>query len=167
MQKRWEYVGHTSWVPGENIPALVKGGAQGGHSLNAAGLQFFGNCVTNLGKVPPELRQRLYMELSGRHTVRAVDVVTLVSILGGVSSKTARSWHNALDTRGWASAFQHGDLAGESFEVAVGTSDGVVEDVEDALPTLPMNEEIAMTDRDQELDRYSEGRPPEIGRAHV
>jgi len=90
MQKRWEYVGHKSWVPGKNIPALVKGGAQGGHSLNAAGLQFFGNCVTNVGKVSPELRQRLYMELSGRRTVAVVDAVTLVSALGGVSSTPDR-----------------------------------------------------------------------------
>ena len=51
MQKRWEYVGHKSWVLGENIPALLKGGAQGGHSLNAAGLQCFGKCVMNVGKV--------------------------------------------------------------------------------------------------------------------
>ena len=90
MQKRWEYVGHKSWVPGENIQALVKGGAQRGHSLNAAGLHFFGKCVMNVGKVSPELRQRLYMELSGRRTVAVVDAVTLVSALGGVSSTPDR-----------------------------------------------------------------------------
>jgi hypothetical protein len=81
-----------------------------------------------------------------------------------MSRKTARSWHNALDERGWASAFQHGDvsvaLAGESFEVAVGTSNGVVGDVLPDL-VLPINKEIAMTESDQELDRYLESRPPE------
>jgi len=168
QQSRWVYNGHKNWVPGQNCPALVKGGLQGGHSLNAAGLQFFGNCVTNMGKVSPELRQQLYTELvSGRRTAAAVDVVTLVSALGGVSSKTARSWRDTLDKRGWASAFQHGDVsvasASESFEVAVGTSNGGGIDEDMLLPDFvqPMNEEIAMRDRDQELDDYLESCPPE------
>ena len=168
------YNGHKNWVPGQNCPALVKGGLQGGHSLNAAGLQFFGNCVTNMGKVSPELRQQLYKELvSGRRTAAAVDVVTLVSALGGVSSKTARSWRDTLHKRGWASAFQHGDVwvasASESFEVAVGTSNGGGIDEDMLLPDFvqPMNEEIAMRDRNQELDDYFGVLPTRVQTAWV
>ena len=165
MAGRWEYNGHESWVPGKNMPALVKGGSQGGQSLNAAGLQLFGNCVESAGKLSPDLRKQLYIELSGRHTVATVDAVTVVSALGGVSSKTARSWFNILKARGWASAFTHSDrvlaVGGETpqVQVAVGTWDGAFEG---ELPdfVLPTSEALAVTDS-EELNRYLESRPPE------
>ena len=57
-----------------------------------------------------ELRERLYMELSGRRTVAIVDAVTLVSALGGVSSTPDRpeAWRRRRPERlplaHWASA---------------------------------------------------------------
>ena len=66
MVDRWSYASNVSWVPGENIPALQRGGFNGGASINAAGMQLFGNCVTNLGRLPRETLLELYSTLSGK-----------------------------------------------------------------------------------------------------
>ncbi len=135
MVDRWAYIGHSCWVPGQNIPALQKGGFQGGFSLNAAGLQLFGNCVTNASKLSDELRRQAYTAITGSKTVANIDAVTLISVLGGVSRKTARSWFQALNDRGWVSAFTHcstGDDHGEAM-AAVGAMEAAVGAVEAAM----------------------------------
>ena len=87
MADRWSYASNASWVPGENIPALHAGGVNGGHSLNAAGMQLFGNCVSNLGRFLGKTLQELYSTLTGDTTAPhdSVDAVTVTAVLAGVS----------------------------------------------------------------------------------
>jgi hypothetical protein len=172
MADRWAYVGHTDWVLGENIPALTKGGPRGGQTLNAAGWQFFGNCVTNAGKLPDELRRLVFASLTGSKPVAHVDPVTFVSSVGGVSRKTARSWFHALNERGWASAFTckdaHGTTPGTTvavepngasrlLEAAVGTPDALAE-----LPAVLPSVVVDTESDDEGLDSYLNSGPREL-----
>ena len=86
MADRWSYASNASWVPGENIPALHAGGVNGGHSLNAAGMQLFGNCVSTLERVPRQTLKELYRTLTG-HTRAPVDAVPVAAVLGRVHRK--------------------------------------------------------------------------------
>ena len=88
MADRWSYASNASWVPGENIPALHAGGVNGGHSLNAAGMQLFGNCVSNLERLPMKTLKELYSTLTGHITgVHSVDAVSVAAVLGGCTEK--------------------------------------------------------------------------------
>ena len=143
MAGRWSYSSNTMWVPGQNIPALRAGGIQGGQSLNAAGMQLFGNCVKNAGRLPSKTLHELYVTLTGKKNALGVDAVSVVAALGGVSIKTARQWYNQMDAMGWSSAFTPGQssiVAGAkqekeldvgSSQVAVGTfgSEALLPDV--------------------------------------
>ena len=109
MEGRWSYDSGECWVPGENIPALRSGGVNGGCSLNAAGMQLFGNCVRNLERLPGETLKELYTTLTGQVKTSAVDAVSVASMLGGVHRKTARLWYKSLNARGWSAAFTRGN----------------------------------------------------------
>ena len=87
MEGRWSYHSWECWVPGENIPALHAGGVNGGCSLNAAGMQLFGNCVRNLECLPGETLKELYTTLTGHIRTYAVDAVLVASMLGGGTEK--------------------------------------------------------------------------------
>ena len=90
MADRWSYASKASWVPGENIPALHAGGVNGGHSLNAAGMQLFGNCVSNLERLPMMTLKELYITLTGSIRARDVDTVSVAAVLGwGAPEKCA------------------------------------------------------------------------------
>ena len=143
MAGRWSYSSNTMWVPGQNIPALRAGGIQGGQSLNAAGMQLFGNCVKNIDGLASKTLNELYVALTGKKTASCVDAVSVVAALGGVSFKTARKWYNQMDAMGWSSAFTPGqssivpgakqkkELDVGSSQVAVGTfgSEALLPDV--------------------------------------
>ena len=60
-----DYASRASWVPGENISVVQRGGVKGSHTLNAAGMQMFVNCVSNLGRLPTKTLQELYNSLTG------------------------------------------------------------------------------------------------------
>ena len=60
-----DYASRASWAPGENISVVQRGGVKGSHTLNAAGMQMFGNCVSNLGRLPAKTLQELYNSLTG------------------------------------------------------------------------------------------------------
>ena len=47
-----------SWIPGENVPALVSNGSA--EVLNLVGLQLIGNLVTNFKQIPAEVLMPLY-----------------------------------------------------------------------------------------------------------
>ena len=108
MADRWSYASNASWVPGENIPALHAGGVNGGHSLNAAGMQLFGNCVSNLERLPMKTLKELYSTLTGNITAPCVDAVSVAAVLGGVHRKTARQWSASLRAKDWSAAFTQG-----------------------------------------------------------
>ena len=152
MATRWAYASSDPWSPGVNVPALQKGGARGGASLNAAGIQCFGNCVTNLEKLPAKSLKGLFIARSGnRQTGPAVDAVAVVAELGGLCRKTARGWHASLKEKGWPSAFTEGQKA----EVSVGTTVGLavgtlVQEDGDTLPyVLPA---VCLSDDDEESE---------------
>ena len=112
MADRWSYASNASWVPGKNIPALRAGGVNGGHSLNAAGMQLFGNCVSNLERLPMKTLKELNSTLTGRsHCVGGawVDAVSVAAVLGGVHRKTARRWYASLNAKEWSAAFTPGN----------------------------------------------------------
>ena len=156
MADRWAYPSLDPWIPGLNIPALRKGGHHGGVSLNAVGLQFFGNCVVNSERLPDHLRLELYKIFTGNTMVSKVDAVGFVAMLGGVSTKTARGWKNALEQKGWAAAFTPGrgsrDACGKTqIQEAVGSAEAHSD--ESALPdVLP-----AIADPAEKSDEGSEG----------
>ena len=108
MASRWSYRGADSWIPGQNIPAVGRGGSSHRQSLNAAGIQFFGNCITNAAKLPHAVQKEIYTALTGHRHHPKVDAVTVVSVLGAVSLKTARSWHQTLEEKGWSAGFTVG-----------------------------------------------------------
>ena len=82
MADRWPDESNASWVPGENIPALHAGGVNGGHSLNAAGMQLFGNCVSNLERLPMKTLKELYSSLAGSIKAHSVGAVSVAAVLG-------------------------------------------------------------------------------------
>ena len=104
MADRWSYASNASWVPGENIPALHAGGVNGGHSLNAAGMQLFGNCVSNLERLPMKTLKELYSTLTGNITAPCVDAVSVAAVLGGVHRKLR---DNGMDLCKRSSGRQH------------------------------------------------------------
>ena len=109
MADRWPDESNASWVPGENIPALHAGGVNGGHSLNAAGMQLFGNCVSNLERLPMKTLKELYSSLTGSIKAHRVDAVSVAAVLGGVHRKTARRWYASLNAKEWLAAFTPGN----------------------------------------------------------
>ena len=153
MVDRWSYASNVSWVPGENIPALRAGGFNGGASMNAAGMQFFGNCVTNLARLPRETLLELYSTLTGNKTAPQyfIDAVTVTASLAGVNRKTARLWYESLVAKNWCAAFTQGKSAvgNSQTKLAVGNSGtelavGNPETYLTALPnTLPVVVDVA------------------------
>ena len=87
MVDRWSYASNASWVPGENILAVQAGGVNGGHSLNAAGMQLFGNCVSKLERLPMKTLKELYSTLAGNITAPCMDAVPVAAVLGGCTQK--------------------------------------------------------------------------------
>ena len=65
-----DYASRASWVPGENISVVQRGGVKGSHTLSAAGMQMFVNCVSNLGRLPTKTLQELYNSLTGKRISR-------------------------------------------------------------------------------------------------
>ena len=137
---RWSHSSFDQWVPGVNLPAIGRGGSQR-NSLNAAGLQLFGNCVTNVGRLSPSLLEQVYIALTGHHRHGRVDAVTVVAALGCVSNKTARGWYHSLEARGWGAAFTAGVAAVGASHEAVGSPQEAADSsneiiFEDALPEV-------------------------------
>ena len=155
MADRWSYASNASWVPGENIPALHAGGVNGGHSLNAAGMQLFGNCVSNLERLPMKTLKELYSTLTGNITAPCVDAVSVAAVLGGVHRKTARQWYASLNAKEWSAAFTPGK---SHIQLAVGNSGtesavGNPETDLTALPdTLPVVADVAETSSESDCD---------------
>ena len=148
MADRWSYASNASWVPGENIPALHAGGVNGGHSLNAAGMQLFGNCVSNLERLPMKTLKELYSTLTGNITAPCVDAVSVAAVLGGVHRKTARQWYASLNAKEWSAAFTPGKSHIKS-KLAVGNPETDLT----ALPdTLPVVADIAETSSESDCD---------------
>ena len=125
-----------------NLPAVGRGGAAGTRqSLNAAGLQLFGNFVTNVSRCSPSLLEQVNTAVTGKHSRTKLDAVTVVAALGGVRGKTARGWYDSLKENGWGAAFTSGvapvgpshEAVGSSQE-AVGSSQEAVGYQQDALP---------------------------------
>ena len=162
MVDRWSYASNVSWVPGENIPALQRGGFNGGSSINAAGMQLFGNCVTNLGRLPRETLLELYSALTGNKCAPQdfVDAVTVTASLAGVNRKTARAWYESLVAKNWFGAFTQGKSAvgNSQTKLAVGNSGtelavGNPETDLTALPdTLPVVVDVAETSSESYCD---------------
>ena len=153
MASRWSYRGADSWIPGQNIPAVGRGGSSHRQSLNAAGIQFFGNCITNAAKLPHAVQKEIYTALTGHRHHPKVDAVTVVSILGAVSRQTARSWHQTLEEKGWSAGFTVGtpESCLASTQEAVGSFPEMVD--MDALPeVLPAVVDAAEIDTDSDLD---------------
>ena len=153
MASRWSYRGADSWIPGQNIPAVGRGGSSHRQSLNAAGIQFFGNCITNAAKLPHAVQKEIYTALTGHRHHPKVDAVTAVSVLGAVSLKTARSWHQTLEEKGWSAGFTVGtpESCLASTQEAVGSFPEMVD--MDALPeVLPAVVDAAEIDTDSDLD---------------
>ena len=153
MASRWSYRGADSWIPGQNIPAVGRGGSSHRQSLNAAGIQFFGNCITNAAKLPHAVQKEIYTALTGHRHHPKVDAVTVVSVLGAVSLKTARSWHQTLEEKGWSAGFTVGtpESCLASTQEAVGSFPEMVD--MDALPeVLPAVVDAAEIDTDSDLD---------------
>ena len=153
MASRWSYRGADSWIPGQNIPAVGRGGSSHRQSLNAAGIQFFGNCITNAAKLPNAVQKEIYTALTGHRHHPKVDAVTVVSVLGAVSLKTARCWHQTLEEKGWSAGFTVGtpESCLASTQEAVGSFPEMVD--MDALPeVLPAVVDAAEIDTDSDLD---------------
>ena len=104
-----DYASRASWVPGENISVVQRGGVKGSHTLNAAGMQMFVNCVSNLGRLPTKTLQELYNSLTGNKKVSHVAAVTVAAMLAGVHTKTARQWSATLTPKNWPAAFTPGN----------------------------------------------------------
>ena len=155
MADRWSYASNASWVPGENIPALHAGGVNGGHSLNAAGMQLFGNCVSNLDRLPKKTLKELYSTLTGNIKAPRVDGISVAAVLGGVNRKTARQWYASLNAKEWSAAFTPGK---SHIKLAVGNqvgnSDSGTElaDLPDTLPVADVAETSSESDCD--LDSF-------------
>ena len=148
MASRWSYRGADSWIPGQNIPAVGRGGSSHRQSLNAAGIQFFGNCITNAAKLPHAVQKEIYTALTGHRHHPKVDAVTAVSVLGAVSLKTARSWHQTLEEKGWSAGF----TVGTPESCLASTQEAEMVDM-DALPeVLPAVVDAAEIDTDSDLD---------------
>ena len=126
--------------------------------MNAAGIQSFGNCITNAAKLPHAVQKEIYTALTGHRHHPKVDAVTVVSVLGAVSLKTARSWHQTLEEKGWSAGFTVGtpESCLASTQEAVGSFPEMVDmDAlpEDALPeVLPAVVDAAEIDTDSDLD---------------
>ena len=165
MVDRWTHVGGSSWVPGESIPALQSGGARGGQSLNAAGLQLFGNCVANAGKLPSQMLHQMYIAITGVTTVGNIDAVTVVSVLCGMQRKTARLWFAELNRKGWSSAFARSgaDASIGALGAAVGASGSTTgeEELPEVLPPIVDvgEHELPLADSGAELDSYLDSSP--------
>eukprot|EP00974_Lingulodinium_polyedra_P056045 5389892-Lingulodinium_polyedra.AAC.1 len=76
-----------------------------------------------MAKLSDNLQQQLYVALTGSKAAGAMAVVTVVSALCGASRKTSRSWHRALQRRGWVSAVDRDIGSGAP---PTRTADGVV-----------------------------------------
>ena len=147
MVDRSANAGGELWAPGQNIPSLQRGGSHGGRSLNAPGMEFFGNCVINVERLPKDTVKEMYATLTGMRVAGSLtswDAVSFVAALGGISRKTARSWYEQLNKKGWSSAFTHGRPSARActhaaqVEVTVGTS-VLIEDettLPEALPAI-------------------------------
>ena len=76
-----------------------------------------------MNKLPQTSLNDLFIALAGNRQKQtgpgpAVDAVSVVAALGGMSRKTARGWYQMLNAKGCSSAFK----AGQTAEVAVGTT---------------------------------------------
>ena len=160
MEDRWSSASYASWVPGENIPALRAGGVNGGCSLNAAGMQLFGNCVSNLERLPMKTLKELYTTLTGK-TGKRLNAVSVAAVLGGVHRKTARQWYASLSAKEWSAAFTPGKshiklaVGNSGTELAGGTESAVGNPETDltALPdTLPVVADVAETSSESDCD---------------
>ena len=123
-----------------NLPAVRRGGAATARqSLNAAGLQLFGNFVSNVTRWSPSLLEQVYTAVTGKHRPAKLDAVTVVAALGGVSRKTARAWgawYGSLETKGRFAAFTSGVApVGQSHE-AVGSSQEAVGSPQDDVEAV-------------------------------
>jgi len=96
---RWRPLGELGrrmpevWVPGENLPAIGRGGGHTRKTLNEAGKQLVGNLFANVDRIPGHTQRDLYECLSGSVRKHKMDTVTLVSLLAGICPKTARGWY--------------------------------------------------------------------------
>ena len=80
----------------------------GGHTLNAAGMQLFGNCVSHMERLPVKTLKELYSSLTGSTKAHRVDAVSVAALLGGVHLSTARRWYVSLNAKEWSAAFTPG-----------------------------------------------------------
>ena len=137
-----DYASRASWVPGENISVVQRGGVKGSHTLNAAGMQMFGNCVSNLGRLPAKTLQELYNSLTGNKNVSHVATVTVAAMLAGVHTKTARQWSATLTPKNWPAAFTPGKcqiklaVGNSGTELAVGNPETDLTALPDTLPVV-------------------------------
>ena len=166
MADRWSYASNASWVPGENIPALHAGGVSGGRSLNAAGMQLFGNCVSNLKRLPMKTLKELYSTLTGNITAPCVDAVSVAAVLGGVHRKTARQWYASLNAKEWSAAFSQGkshiklavgNVGNSGTELAVGNPELQETDLTalpDTLPVVVADVPDTSSESDYDLDSF-------------
>jgi hypothetical protein len=102
MVDRWADVGNELWAHGQNIPYLLRGGSQGGRSLNAGGMQFFGNCVRNVDRLPKDTLKEMYATLTGAFVggLSSVDAVSFVAVIGGISNKNSSELVSAVEQEG-------------------------------------------------------------------
>ena len=134
--------------------------------MNAAGMQFFGNCVTNLARLPRETLLELYSTLTGNKTAPQyfIDAVTVTASLAGVNRKTARLWYESLVAKNWCAAFTQGKSAvgnsqtklavgNSGTELAVGNPETDLTALPDTLPVVVAVAE-ASSDSDCELDSF-------------
>ena len=110
MADRWSYASNASWVPGENIPAVQAGGLNGGDSLSAAGMQLFGNCVSNLERLPMKTLKELYSTLTGNITAPCVDAVSVAAVLGGVHRKNCATMVCVFECKGVVGSIYTGKI---------------------------------------------------------
>ena len=144
---------------------------QRGHTLNAAGMQLFGNCVSNLERLPMQTLKELYFTLTGNITAPCVDAVSVAAVLGGVHRNTVRGWYAPLNANEWSAASTPGH---SHIKLAVGKSGaesavGNPETDLTALPdTLPVVVGVAETSSESDcgLDqRFGQGsiKRPDVG----
>ena len=116
--------------------------------MNAAGMQLFGNCVSNLERLPMKTLKELYSTLTGNITAPCVDAVSVAAVLGGVHRKTARQWYASLNAKEWSAAFTPGKAHIKS-KLAVGNPETDLT----ALPdTLPVVADVAETSSESDCD---------------
>ena len=99
---RWHYIGRQDWQPGRNLPALGRGGGLSRRTIDAAGLQLFGNVYTNLSSGSPDTRKSLLCMCAGTAGTKAPHHSVVTAAICGISVKTLRGWCRSLDQRRWA-----------------------------------------------------------------